>query len=201
MLTVNEAKQQLSDALEREAKSHLESEAGKALLEAMSKFGDDPYCKGSVRYFDENGEYVSGLEVEWPFHELDKDLQREIVLQASDGVYLVNSPNSKDEKIMQVFLGEPVTLNFSDTRNCYSIHSSELGLKVNYKELTGNDDAQKLSHALYLIECTMRKMGIFPNIVELDYYGQAMKELTTNLGTMTDQELREYGKQFDESEE
>jgi len=67
-------------------------------------------------------------------------------------------------------------------------------LKLTKNQVTSEE------HALYLIECAMRKAGVFPSIVEVDYYGYFIKFVDTKLGTLTPEELAAYGKRFDESE-
>ena len=164
-----------------------------SLKETMIKFRDDPYCKGSERLFNENGDFVSQLNVDSSIlSEFEDDEARsELIAQLTEQVDCVYILNYSGNWVLEQYLGEAVTINFSDTRNCYAIHSIELGLKVNYRDLIGDDDSEKLNHGKLIIEKAMRKHGYFPNIVELDYYGQVLKEVSTDLGTLSDEELKE----------
>jgi hypothetical protein len=62
-------------------------------------------------------------------------------------------------------------------------------------------DVESTEQALYLIERAMRKVGVFENIVNVDYYGHFVSFVDTKLGNLTEDELNAYGKQFETSEE
>lgn len=194
---MNELKKELMEEIKTQAIAWLETSDGIDFKNTFNRFCDDPYAKGSDRRFNECGDYVSTMEHE--SLDIDDDIfdeVRAILTDENCGCIFKN----KNDITFEVCLGEPVTINFSDTRRCYAIHSAELGLKTNYSDLVGDDDSMKMNHALYLIESAMRKHGVFPTIVEFDYYGNPIKELGTELGALTDQELEKYGKQVEQVE-
>lgn len=200
MNTINQARQALRQAVIDEAEKIKDLPEYQALLDEVKSFENDPYKKGSVRQFNEDGLLYSVIEIDNPLHGLDIDesVMIEIIGDITEAYPCFILTNRDSETLtIETCLGEAVTINFSDTRSCYAIHSGELGLKVNYRDLVGQDDSEKLNHALYLIELAMRKAGYFPNIVKVDYYGYVTKELSTDLGNLSDIELENHGKQFE----
>ena len=161
------------------------------LKNQIERFEYDPYCKGSDRRFGEDGllESVMELRLDY-FSEEEFEVIEELLRECSEVVYFYQDQYSqgKHEWSMSQCLGEAITVNFSDRRNCYAVHSGELKLKLNYSDLIGNDDSEKLYHAKLIIEKTMRQQGIFPNIVEIDYYGGIIREIPM-LGTLDDTEI------------
>lgn len=200
MNTVTNLKNELRIAIENEAEKLIEeNENVKELIEHCRKFENDPYMAKSERTFNENGDYVSQLVIPNLLEDFDDDIQTELIAKITEN-YCCYILEDRHGITLETFLGEPVTINFSD-RHCYAVHSSELRLKINYKELIGDDDSEKQTYALYIIETAMRKAGYFPNIVLIDYYGGFIEELSTDLGNLSDEELKEYGKQFEVNDE
>lgn len=166
----------------------------------LSEFDNDSYDdkKYSIQ-FDQFGMLESLMELDFSeFDDINLEFVQALVEKLGYEFYHV-SEQSKSFYIGQC-LGEPTIVNFSPDRNCYTVYSEELNLKLLPTDLHGNDNSEKFTHALYLIECAMRKHGYFGNIVEIDYYGGFNKFLSTNLGTLSDTELTEYGKTFDNKE-
>lgn len=195
---ISDLKLELKNELNKQAIEWLETEDGQKLKESFNSFCDDPYIKGSYQSFNECGDYVSGFYYDDGL-DIDRDIFSEVIAILTEDNIGYILPNKDQTMTFEVSLGEPVVVNFSDRRHCYAIHSHELKLKTNYSELIGDDDSEKMNHAIYLIELAMRKHGCFPAIVEVDYYGGIVKELSTSLGTLTDKELSNYGNQFEES--
>lgn len=199
MNKIDQLKNELKKEIAKKAKKILNTKQGKELKKLISNFECDCYMKGSYRHFDENGDFTSSLKLDSPidFSELDDDLILEINAQATENssLFLLIDKKSNEIELAQ-FLGEPVTVNFSDSK-CYAIHSNELKLKIMAKDLIGDDDSEKLKHALYLIEYAMREHGTYPSIVELDYYGGVLKELGTGLGFLEGEEFEVYGQNFE----
>lgn len=199
---INEKRRELASLIESEATVLIENDV--ELIELSDKireFGNDSYMAGTTRIFNECGDLVSQLHLNKNyFKDFEEDMQIELKAQLTKDscVWLLEYGG---DHVLETTLGDATTISFSDRRNCYAVHSNELGLKINYSDLVGEDDGEKEVHALYLIECAMRKAGVFGNIVTLDYNGNVVSEPSTELGNLSDDELEEYGKQFDESEE
>lgn len=199
MNTIDQARKNLREAIKQEAETLLGHEKVMQLIDEVRLFTDNPYKKGSARQFNEDGLLYSVIEIDNPLSKLDIDesVMIELIANITENYPCFILPNKKTITI-ETCLGDAVTINFSDTsRSCYAVYSSELGLKVNYLDLVGSDDSEKLSHALYLIELAMRKHGYYPYIVKVDYYVYVTKELSTDLGDLSDIELENHGKQFE----
>lgn len=195
MNTVKNAKNQAAAIIQNAIGSRVEelkkTDAFKELMRQVEEFENDSHCKGSTREIDEMGflESVMDLRLD-AFSDEDSETIEELLRECSELVHFFQDQHSqgRHEWSMSQCLGEPVIVNFSDTRSCYAIHSRELGLKVNYSELIGENDSEKLHHAKLLIEQAQRKAGVFEHVVEVDYYGGVMEELT-GLGTLDDSEI------------
>lgn len=195
MDTVQNAKKQanviIQDAISERVKELTDTPQFKKLKAQVEQFENDPYCHGSDRQLDEWGTLESVMELRLnAFSEEEFEVIDELLKECSEIIYFSQSQYSqgKHEWTMSQCLGDPVTVNFSNPRQCYAIHSKELSLKVNYSELIGEDDSEKLHHAKLIIEQAMRNAGVFPNIVELDYYGGIIGEIEM-LGTLDDSEI------------
>lgn len=195
MNNVQNAKKQanaiIQDAIGERVQELMKTRAFQELKAQVEQFESDPYCSGSERQLDEGGALESVMELRLDsFSEEDSEVIEEILRECSESMYFFQSEYSQGRHEWTVCqcLGDPVIVNFSDTRSYYAIHSLELGLKVNYSELIGKDDSEKLHHAKLIIEQAMRKAGVFPNVVQLDYYGGVSRELET-LGTLEDAEI------------
>lgn len=195
MNTIQNAKKQankiIQDAIGERVQELMKTRAFQELKEQVEHFENDPYCQGSVRDLNEMGllESVMGLRLE-AFSEEDFEVIEELLRECSEFMHFFQDQYSQNRNqwSMSHCLGEPVTINFSAPRKYYAIHSRELGLKVNYSELIGKDDSEKLHHAKLIIEQAMRKAGVFENVVELDYYGKVLEEIKL-LGTLEDAEI------------
>lgn len=195
MNTIQKAKNQanaiVQDAVEKRVAELMDTPEFEALKARVEQFENDPYCNKSVRQLDEFGALESVMELQLDtFSDEDSEVIDELLKECSEVIFFFQSQYSqgKHEWTMSHSLGEPVIVNLSDPRDCYAIHSIELSLKVDYSELIGKDDSEKLHHAKLLIEQAMRKAGIYPNIVEVDSYGQVIRELK-GLGTLEDSEI------------
>lgn len=195
MNNVQNAKKQanaiIQDAIGQRVQELMKTRAFQELKEQVEHFENDPHCKGSTRSIDEMGFLESIMELRLDaFSEEDSEVIEELLRECSECMHFFQDQYSqgRHEWSMSQCLGDPVTVNFSDPRKCYAIHSRELGLKVNYSEVIGEDDSEKLHHAKLIIEQAMRKVGVFEYVVELDYYGGVMRELET-LGTLEDAEI------------
>jgi|ERR1035437_996814 hypothetical protein len=201
MNTIKQAKIALKDAIKTEVTRLIKKDKNiKELQKLINQFSSDCYMNGSIRDFNENSDYVSMLRTDFSLNDYDEDLKIELIatLNEDTGVHLLEYDK---QLVLESFLGEPTTINFSDRRNCFAIHSNELKIKVMYQDLIGSDESEKLLHALYIIECNMRKYGVFGDIVEVDYNGGVVKEHSTGLGNLSDDELTEYSKQFKQEDE
>lgn len=195
MNTVKNAKIEASNIIDNAVELRIEelktTMQFKELKNQIEKFESDPYCKGSDRRLGEDGllESVMELRLDY-FSEEEFEVIEELLRECSEVIYFSQDQYSqgKHEWSMSQCLGEAIIVNFSDIRHCYAVHSSELDLKLNYSDLIGNDDSEKLHHAKLIIEKTMRQQGIFPNIVEVDYYGGVIREISM-LGTLDDSEI------------
>lgn len=186
-----EASKLIGNAIELRIEELKLTEHFTELKKQIEEFEYDPYCKGSDRSLGEDGllESIMDLKVDH-FSEEEFEVIEELLQSCSDVIYFSQDQYSqgKHQWSMSQCLGEAVTINFSDRRNCYAVHSRELDLKLNYSELVGNDDSEKLHHVQLIIEKTMRQQGVFPNIVEVDYYGGVIREIPM-LGTLDDAEI------------
>lgn len=202
MNTVQKAKKQaiaiIQDAIGERVKELMKTRAFQELKEQIEHFESDPRCKGSMRNIDELGllESVVELNIE-AFSEEDLEVIEAILRECSEFVHFLKY---QEKWLMSVCLGEPVIINFSNKRDCYAVHSSELDLKLNYSDLIGKDDYEKLHHAKLIIEQAMRKAGVFLNVVKLDYYGGVMREIE-GLGTLEDEEIEKQLKDIEKERE
>lgn len=207
MNNVQNAKKQanaiIQDAIGERVQELMKTRAFQELKAQVEHFENDPYCAGSERQLDEGGALESVMELRLDaFSEEDFEVIEELLRECSEVLYFFQSQYSrgKHEWTACQCLGDPVTVNFSDPRNCYAIHSRELKLKVNYSELIGKDDSEKLHHAKLIIEQAIRKAGFFPYVVELDYCGGVIDEIKL-LGTLEDAEIERQLQEIEASRE
>lgn len=169
------------------------------LVAKCSEFENDAYNKTNEFIFDSDGMLNARIQLDIvdSWHDGDNDILEAISEALHDQFECLYFTVSRGDSIIKVeqCLGESVIIRDTASRGEYYIHSSELSLKLT------KDKVQNEEHGLYLIECAMRKAGIFGGIVETDYYGDFIRFSDTGLGAKTDEELDAYGKQFDESEE
>ena len=160
---LNQLRSELSNEVERQAMELLNTsdEVG-AFKRKLEEFSDDPYIKGSERQFNEYGDFESVIRIDASFKDSIDSEVFDALLETLNDNLCVYLKIDGDEVIASQRLGETVTINFSDPRGCYAVHSRELGLKVDYSDLIGDDDSEKLDHALALIEVAMRKHGYHP---------------------------------------
>lgn len=171
-----DAAEMIQSALDRRLEQAKCTEAYRRLvadLEAFAERGNDDTLR-----IGEGGELVTSISLILP-QELctaedgtgDNELA-ELVLESAGAdlcLYFHQDSYSRgyDEWTAEQSLGEPVVFNESPERNCYAIHSDELGLKLDRKAFTDED------HGFLLIEQAMRKAGCFPSVVHTDRYGFA----------------------------
>jgi hypothetical protein len=198
MKTSKELRQELEALLKSEAEKVKASTEWQAFIQKVESFWNDPHQKGTSREIIDGIELASVLPVSIPkiegdYTEKDRQFIETIIIdELFEGTCLKWHKN-KDAFICDLAI-DFYTVNFSDPSRCYAIDGYDL--QIEYKALKED----KLKHALFLIEKNMRKHGGFSEIVQLDYYGGVMRELSTDLGALSDEELHEYGKQFDEKE-
>lgn len=189
---------QLESVVSKHVESLKSSPEWVSLIGKVLAFEDDPYSKQYSFEFDECGFLDSVLELEIPesWHDEDSDVLEAIADTLSnefEACYFRSNLSDSTIKVHQC-LGSPTTIAEHASRNEYYVHSTELGLKLTKKDVVSTE------HALFLIECAMRKAGVFDNIVNVDYYGYFISFVDTDLGTLSDDELAKYGEQFNEAE-
>ena len=180
----------LKAAIDKEVKRLIAKNDIKALSKNVQGFIADCWNDANMFDFNEYGELESSATFDLPnsLEETDDDVKEALMESISDQIGCFKF--ERDRIIGTQACGEVVKVSTAhyDSR-CYAVYSDELGLKINRSDVIGDDDSEKTQHALYLIEIAMRKSGIFPSIVEVDYQGQFVKFLSTNMGAMTDKEL------------
>lgn len=187
-------KQSLDNAIHQYVETLKSTAEWVKLMAKCAEFENGAYDKTNEFVFDNcyllNSRIQTYIPAEWHNEDLDiLDAIKDALSKEFECLYF--SINRDDSMLtIEQCLGEATTINHSAYGGQYYIHSSELGLELE------RNDVQSDEHGLYLIECAMRKAGIFGNIVEVDSYGYLIKFTDTGLGGMSDDELAKYGEQF-----
>lgn len=168
------------------------------LIAQVMKFQSGAYTSNVQYEFDDCGMLNAYIDLDIPesFHDEDSDVMNAIAetLKAEfECLYFKANLVESNIRVEQC-LGTVTTINEGCSRNEYYVHNSDLRLKFTKK------DVESTEQALYLIECAMRKAGVFDSIVNVDRDGYFISFTDTKLGALSDEELAAYGKQFDESE-
>ncbi len=189
MTQTQEAKKQAAKLVEDALHTDYETLVNTGVLDNLrlqvQKFENDFYSKDLDYRFDESGMLEAVMPLNLPVELTDDDLIEYVLYQLKEVGYTFKESN---QWYISQWLGETITINWIHDKNHYVIHCDELNLKVDTVE---NED-----HAMLLIEQAMRKHGVFPNIVEVDYYGGFNKFVNTKMGRWKDKTINSRLKKY-----